>query len=93
MKLEITSKKALIEWLTEFITKKANFSDIYDVVMVQKETNTLNEAIKEGSIVKLRFCLLRLNKLKGGPKRIQEVYQKVKDEATKKCFKKYISEK
>jgi hypothetical protein len=91
MKLsDIKNKKSFLTYLAEFIIKKADFEAVYEIVMVQKETNYVKSAIKEGSNSKIAFGLLRLSKYKGGIKRIKEIYEDVRDETIKKRFTKYV---
>jgi len=91
MKLsEIKTGKLLMEYLAEFIVKPANLDAVYNVAMVQKETNNLKEAISTGNASRVTAILIRLNKL-GAADRIKKLYLTVKDEIIKARFTRYIS--
>lgn len=74
MKLaEIKTKKLLLAYIAEIITKKVDFEAVYNVVMVQKEVNCAKAALEDYNESKLTAALSRLNKLNGGLERIQKL--------------------
>jgi hypothetical protein len=96
MKLsEIKTSKLLLNYIAEFILKLSNFEAVHNVVLIQKETNTIKASLIGASefnadLARVTSALVRLNKLNGGNDRIRAIYATVKDENVKKRFAKYI---